>query len=404
MNGAAPRFRLLTPVILAISILMIVAGSRQSVGLLVSSIVATTTMNIAQVSMAAAVGQLFWGLLQPFCGALAGRIGTFRVIALGMLCLAAGQAGAMWASSPVALIVSMGILSSAGAAAGSMSIIMGGLAPRLPEKKRSSTTGLINAGESAGHFVFPPLVQFFINLRGYTGALGFLGAAALFAIVPAWFLFGKGFTAEERRPAAKTETPSAGKGEFAARIKAALRTPAYLMVMAEFFTCGFHVSLFSTHLPGEIKFYGFSPNVAAFCFSIIGICNIAGTIGSGILGKYIRLKYLLSCIYAMRVLWIAAYFFAPKTELTFYIFAVGIGFTWNATVPPTIGLVGKLFAGRYLATLFGVVYFAHQIGAFLGAWLGGVVIHQTGNLLWNWYIAAGLALFAALIVLPIREK
>jgi predicted MFS family arabinose efflux permease len=383
---------------------MVVAGSRQSIGLLVNSIVATTAMNIAQVSMAAAVGQLAWGLFQPFCGALAGKIGTFRVITLGMLCLAAGQAGAILASSPAALVVSMGILSSAGAAAGSMSIIMGGLAPRLPEKKRSVTTGVINAGESAGHFVFPPLGQFFINLRGYTGALGFLGAAALFAILPAWFLFGKGFTAEEKRPAAKAEEPPAGKGELAAKILSALKTPAYLMVMAEFFTCGFHVSLFSTHLPGEIRFYGFSPNVAAFCFSIIGICNIAGTIGSGILGKYIRLKYLLSCIYAIRVLIISVYFFVPKTELTFYIFAAGIGLTWNATVPPTLGLVGKLCAGRFLATLIGVVYFAHQIGAFLGAWLGGLVIQQTGNLLWNWYIAAGLALFAALIVLPIREK
>jgi predicted MFS family arabinose efflux permease len=337
---------------------------------------------------------------------MAGKFGTFPVIAGGMLCLAAGQAVTMQAKSPITLILGFGILFPAGGAAGSMSILMGGLAPRLQEKKRSVATGIINAGESAGQFVFAPLLQFLINLRGYTTALGFLGGMALFAIIPARLLFGKRSGAGEDRPAIQTalkDKPPTARGELAKQIQTALRTPSYLMLLAEFFTCGFHVTLFVTHLPGEINFYGLSAAVAALCFSIIGLCNIAGTIGSGILGKYVPMKYILSCVYTVRFLLVVVYLLIPKTALSFYVFAVVIGLTWNATVPPTINLVGRLFAGRFLATLIGLVFFSHQIGAFLGAWLGGLVMQQAGNLLWVWYVAAALSLFAALIVLPIRE-
>jgi predicted MFS family arabinose efflux permease len=312
----------------------------------------------------------------------------------------------MRSQSPIALIVSLGILSSAGAASSSMSIVMGALSPRLPEKKRTVTIGIINAGEASGQFIYPPLIQALISLRGYTGAFGFLAGMALVAIIPAWFLFGKVPARQKTAlPAdAKSEKPPAVKGEFSSQLVTALKDLSYLMVLAEFFTCGFRIVLFSTHLPGEINFYGLSPQTAALCFSIIGICNIAGTLSSGILGKYFRLKYLLSVIYTIRFMLLIAFLCMPKTAVSFYLFAVGIGLTWNATVPPTIGLIGKLFTGRFLAIFIGIAFFTHQIGAFLGAWLGGLVRNQTGNLMWMWYVALGLALFGALIVLPIREK
>jgi predicted MFS family arabinose efflux permease len=404
MPGNTGRVRSFATIALTISILMIVLGSRHTIGLLVGPIVSATAMNIAEVSMAVAVGQLFWGLFQPVSGALADKLGAFPVIVAGMLCLAAGQAGTIFSKSPVPLVISLGILAPVGSSAGSMPVLMGSIASRLKEEKRSVITGIINTGGAVGQFVFAPLVQFFITLRGYTGALGFLGGAALFAIIPAWFL-GRNLAGGNRVAEGKEEKPpKPARGELKKQIGTAFREPSYFMLLGEFFTCGFHVTLFGTHFPGEISFHGLSAMVAALCFSIIGICNVAGSIGSGILGKYIRMKYLLSGIYAVRCLLVILYLIAPKTEMTFYVFAVVIGLTWTATVPPTIGLVGKLFGVRFLATLFGLVSLSHQVGAFFGAWLGGLVIQKTGSLLPIWCIAAGLALFASLIVLAIREE
>jgi predicted MFS family arabinose efflux permease len=175
------------------------------------------------------------------------------------------------------------------------------------------------------------------------------------------------------------------------------------MILAQVFSCGYHVVLLCTHLPGEIAYYGLSPQTAALCFSIIGICNIGGTLGSGVLGKYLPLKHLLSIIYALRLVMVIVFLCMPKIALSFYLFAAGIGLTWNATVPPTVALVGKLFNGRFLAIFIGIAYCTHQIGAFLGAWMGGLVRNQTGSLTWMWQVALGLAAFGALIVLPIRE-
>jgi predicted MFS family arabinose efflux permease len=180
--------------------------------------------------------------------------------------------------------------------------------------------------------------------------------------------------------------------------------PSYILLHAGFFTCGFHVAFLTTHLPGEIGLCGQAASVAALSIAIIGICNIASSICVGILGKHCRMKYILAAAYALRALMIAVYLAAPKTETTFYIFAVAIGLTWMATVPPTAGIVAKLFGTQYLATLFGLTLLTHQVGAFLGAWFGGLAIQQSGNLLWVWRLDIALALFASIVNLPIREE
>jgi predicted MFS family arabinose efflux permease len=188
------------------------------------------------------------------------------------------------------------------------------------------------------------------------------------------------------------------------QLETALRTPSYLLLHAGFFTCGFHVAFLTTHLPGEISLCGHSASVSATSIALIGFFNIGGSIMSGILGKYFRMKYILAAMYGSRAVTIGLYLLAPKTEATFYFFAVLTGITWLATVPPTAGLVGKLFGTRYLATLFGLALLSHQVGAFLGAWLGGVAVEQSGNLLYLWYADMLLALFAAFVNLPIREE
>ena len=196
--------------------------------------------------------------------------------------------------------------------------------------------------------------------------------------------------------------------EFADRgLRAAVRDAfvdrSYLLLHAGFFTCGFHIAFLVTHLPGEVELCGLPVHVASWSLAIIGLANIAGSLYAGWCVQRYRSKLILFWMYASRALLIIAYLLAPKTEMTFYLFAAGLGFTWLATVPPTAGVVGKLFGTRYLATLFGLTLLTHQIGGFLGAWLGGIAIVQTGDYQWMWYADIALALIAAVANLPIRE-
>lgn len=390
-------------IIFASIILMITMGVRQTVGLFLHPIVDATTMNVAEVSMAMAIGQLMWGVFQPLFGALADKKSAFFVLTLGVLLICAGQLLTIWATSPLLLIISQGILSPAGCAAGSFSVLIGIVAARLPSDKSSVASGVINAGGSVGQFALAPLVQLMIHLRGYYGGLVLLAGSALLSIIPSWFLCkGKNGVCD---PSTKQTAASAGEPTMTLRqqLKIAAKDRSYILLHIGFFTCGFHVAFLTTHLPGEVSLSGFPATVAATSLSLIGLCNIGGSVIAGILGKYFRMKYILSALYAFRAAMIAMYLMSAKTETDFYIFAVATGFTWLATVPPTSGIVGKLFGTRYLATLFGLTLLSHQIGGFLGAWLGGLAIQLSGNLQWVWYLDVILALIAALVNLPIRE-
>ncbi|MDR3299935.1 MAG: MFS transporter [Candidatus Accumulibacter sp.] len=391
----------LIPVALASLILLITMGIRQTVGLFVHPIVETTAMGIAEVSLAFATGQLVWGAFQPLFGAWADKKGPFPVLLTGAILLACGQLLTIWATSFLPLALTQGLLSPAGAAAGSFSLLIGIVAARLPPDKSSVASGLISAGNSMGQFSFALIVQALINLRGYTTGLIFLAASSLASIIPAWFLCGEKNAIQAARPAIHNKENTVGLKQ---QLRIAARTPSYLLLHAGFFTCSFHVAFLVTHLPGEISLCGHAASVSAMSISLIGLCNIAGSIFAGILGKHFRMKYILAALYAFRALMIAVYLFSPKTETTFYIFAVTTGLTWLATVPPTAGIVGKLFGTRYLATLFGFTLLTHQIGGFLGAWFGGLAMQQSGNLLWVWYLDVALALFAAVVNLPIREE
>jgi predicted MFS family arabinose efflux permease len=187
------------------------------------------------------------------------------------------------------------------------------------------------------------------------------------------------------------------------QIKIAMRNPSYLYLHLGFFTCGFHIAFLVTHLPGEVALCGLSAGVSATALALIGLFNIAGSLTVGAMASRYRMKYLLVAVYGSRAVLIGLYLLAPKTAMTFYLFAAGLGFSWLATVPPTAGLVAKLFGTRYLATLFGLTLFSHQIGGFLGAYLGGLAFVKFGNYNWMWYVDIVLAVAAALINLPIRE-
>jgi predicted MFS family arabinose efflux permease len=205
------------------------------------------------------------------------------------------------------------------------------------------------------------------------------------------------------------EAPAGGSGGPRAEVglrqqlRIAFKDPSYLLLHAGFFTCGFHIAFLVTHLPGEVQLCGLSAGVAATSLAIIGLANIAGSLSAGALGSRVRMKWLLFWTYGSRAVAIALYLAAPKTPLTFYLFAAILGVTWLSTVPPTAGLVGKLFGMRYLATLFGLTLLSHQIGGFFGAWLGGIALVESGSYDWMWYADIALASIAALANLPIRE-
>jgi MFS family permease len=377
------------------AILLITMGARQTSGLFLLPITQSTGVSIVAFSFALAVGQFVFGAAQPVFGAIADKYGALRVIVAGGLLLALGSVLTPFMHSSLGLLFTMGILGAAGAAAGSFSILIGLAAQRLPPERRSFAAGFINAGGSIGQFVFAPAVQFIIGAAGWASAMFATAFAALLTIPLVLPL--------RQPPAAAAAAHVAKHVTLGEQLRVALRDPSYLCLHAGFFTCGFHIAFLVTHLPNNLQMCGLTPSVAANSLALIGLFNVAGSLAAGWLGQRYRMKNLLALIYASRAAIVAIYVFMPKTALNVYLFAGALGFTWLATVPPTSGLVGKLFGTRYLATLFGLTLLSHQVGGFLGAWLGGVALAQTGSYDWIWYADIALALLAAVVNLPIRE-
>jgi len=393
-NKKEPHWELIT--LAAAAMLMVTMGARQSLGLFISPLNASTALGIMTISFAMGVGQFVWGAVQPIAGAVTDRYGAGRVLAAGLLILALGSALTPFINTGLGLVVTIGLLSAIGSGAASFSVLIGAVARLLPPQHRGTATGIINAGGSFGQFIFAPLLQTLIVVLGWMGAMWSLAVIALAALPLARVLRGSQVSV---RPT--TTTP--GDGGLRATLKRALADRSYLLLHAGFFTCGFHIAFLVTHLPGEVDLCGLPASVASWSLAIIGLSNIFGSLAAGWFVNHYRSKYVLFWMYGSRALLVLLYLVAPKSVWTFYLFAAGLGFTWLATVPPTAGVVGKLFGMRYLATLFGLTLLSHQTGGFFGAWLGGIAITHYGNYLWMWYADALLAAIAALCNLPIRE-
>jgi predicted MFS family arabinose efflux permease len=266
----------------------------------------------------------------------------------------------------------------------------------VPVKARGLASGLVNAGGSFGQFAVVPVAQALSGTLGWAGALTSLAALALAVVPLAFVLRGK--------PPEVAHAGDASARSMKHALHDAVRDPSFGYLTAGFFVCGFHVAFIATHLPGVVASCQLPPSVAAWSLSLIGLFNIAGSFAAGwAIGRW-RMKSVLSVIYAARAVAVLVFLAAPKTSTTFVLFAVALGFTYLATVPPTVGLVGKLHGMRYLATLFGLVMLSHQIGGFTGAWLGGRLFESTGSYDWMWYVDVMLAIGAALVHLPIKER
>jgi predicted MFS family arabinose efflux permease len=312
-----------------------------------------------------------------------------------VLILALGSALTPLLTSSAGLVLTLGILTAAGSGAGSFSVLIGSLARAMPAAQRGTAAGIITAGGSFGQFVFAPVAQRLITSWGWAGATWSLAAMTLFALPLVRPIGG--------RAAAALAPASNDDGGMGAALRNAFRDRSYLLLHGSFLTCGFHIAFLITHLPGEVDLCGLPASVASWSLGIIGLANIAGSFTAGwLLGRF-RGKDVLFWMYGSRTLLILLYLAAPKTEWTFYMLAIGLGFSWLGTAPPTAGVVGKLFGMRYLATLYGMTMLSHQIGGFFGAWLGGLAFSYSGNYLWMWWADALFALVAALLNLPIRE-
>jgi len=375
----------------AAAVLMVTMGARNTLGLFISPINSSTGLGVVTISFALAIAQFVWGAVQPFAGALADRHGPRPVLVWGLVVLAFGTALTPFMSSGLGLVLALGFLTAIGSGAASFSVLLGAAAQRLPPQARGTASGVINAGGSFGQFVFAPIVQKLIQGLGWAGAMWAL-AVAMLAALPLVGAVAQGGPAPHK----------GGESAWSA-VRGALRDRSYLLLHAGFFTCGFHIAFLVTHLPGEVDLCGLPVTVASWSLAIIGLANIAGSLLAGAAVSRYRSKLALALMYGSRAALILLYLAAPKTPATFYLFAFGLGLTWLSTVPPTAAIVGKLFGIRYLATLFGLTLLSHQVGAFFGAWLGGIAIERLGSYQWMWYADAALATFAAVVNLPIRE-
>jgi predicted MFS family arabinose efflux permease len=271
--------------------------------------------------------------------------------------------------------------------------MMGAVTKRIDLAHRGMANSIVGAGGSMGQFIIIPLTQTMISAMGWMAALWGLSLLTLLAMP----------LAAPFRNSGPVAPPTAAEGTLSDAIGRATRDRSYLLLSAGFFVCGFHVAFIATHMPGVVAACGLSPEIGAWSLAVVGLFNILGTLTIGwAIGRY-RMKYLLSALYATRGVAVLLFVLAPKTVTVLMLFSVVIGLTYLATVPPTAGLVGKLFGPRHLATLFGLTLVSHQTGAFFGAWLGGITVSRFGDYTWMWYADIVLAVLAAVCHLPIVE-
>ncbi len=378
----------------AVACLILAMGIRQSFGIFLAPIATDLEVGRQVFGLAIALQNLLWGLAQPFVGAIADKYGAVRVTIVGALLYVGGLALTAMAAGPFGLNVSLGLLVGAALAGTTYVTVLGAVGRVVPPERRSLAFGLCTAAGSFGMFAVVPGAQALLDALDWRQAFLVMAIAAA-ALVPLAF----GFRASDRRI-----TAHGGGQSVAAAIREARAHSGYWLLNAGFFVCGFHVAFVATHLPAYLADNGMPLSVSAWSLAMIGLFNIFGSYLFGALGGRYRQKWVLAAIYAARAVVIAAFMLLPVSGASAIAFGAGIGFLWLGTVPLTSGLVAQVFGVRYLSMLYGVVFASHQLGAFLGAWGGGYAYDALGSYDSIWLASIGLAVFAALIHLPIRDQ
>ncbi len=396
MNSqTSPAWR--TPLFVIIAgclIAMVGFGIRSVFGLFLEPMTEARGWGRETFALAMAIQNLLWGIGVPIASAISDRFGPTRVLGVGALMYGIGTWGMATATSGMGLHIFGGFLTGLGIAFTAFSIVLASLAKVVGPERRSLVLGLGTAAGSFGQVVFSPLGQLFISQFGWYSALLILAATAL-VIIPLAFILPN----SDAHPGEVASNQSIGEA-----VKEAVGHRGFVLLTVGFFVCGFHVAFITVHFPAYVKDLGLAAEVGAYSIAIIGMFNIVGSFASGAAGQRWSKKGGLAFIYFTRALVITALLVAPKTEVTIYLFASAMGLLWLSTVPLTSGIVAQVFGVRYMATLFGIVFFSHQVGSFLGVWLGGRLYDTTGTYDAVWWAGVILGITAAIIHLPINEK
>jgi MFS family permease len=373
---------------------MISFGPRASLGLFLTPLSSAREWSREVFALSLAIQNLMWGLGQPAFGAIADRFGERRVIVLGGLLYAAGLALTAVAEAPLLVHVAAGLLIGLGIAGSAFAIVIAAFGRLLPAESRSWAFGMAMAAGSLGQFLFAPLGQAFISSFGWQNALYLL--ALIMLAVP---LLALGL----RAPAGSAAQDLGPAQSFREALGEAFGHRSYKLLVAGFFVCGFQVAFITVHLPAYLGDVGLDPQFGAWSLAIIGLFNVIGAYSAGVLGGRWPKRSILCWIYALRALAVAVFILTPITPASTIVFSAVIGLLWLSTVPPTSGLVAVMFGPRYMGTLFGFVFLSHQLGSFLGIWLGGVSYERLGSYDLFWWMSIALGVAAAVVHYPIRE-
>jgi predicted MFS family arabinose efflux permease len=370
-------------------------GIRHGFGLWLQPITQAHGWTRENFSFALAIQNLSWGFFGIFAGMLADKFGAFRVIVGGAILYALGLAGMALTTTPFTFMLTAGVLLGAAQAGTTYAVIYGVIGRQVDPAKRSWAMGVAAAAGSFGQFLMVPTEGFLISSFGWKDALLILTAATMLIMPLAYFLREPGF--------AGGAAPVRDQSIWEA-LKEAFKYPSFQLLMAGYFVCGFQVVFIGVHMPSYLKDKGLSPQVASYALALIGLFNVFGTYIAGSLGQKMPKKWILSFIYLARAVAISIFLIAPLTPWSVYIFASVMGLLWLSTVPPTNATVAQIFGVAHLSMLGGFVFFSHQIGSFMGVWLGGLLYDKTGSYDIVWYISIALGIFAALVNLPVREE
>jgi predicted MFS family arabinose efflux permease len=374
-------------------ILTLAMGIRHGFGLFLQPVTADMHWSRETFALALAVQNLVWGATQPFAGMLADKYGSGRVVLGGTALYVLGLVLMAHPTTPLAFVLSAGVLIGAGQSGVTFSVISGVLGRAFPPEKRSMALGISAAAGSFGQFAMLPFTQWLLSHVGWVGALVALGGVGLLMAPLAAAMI------ERRVSHVHVFKQSAGEA-----MSEALGHRGYMLLTVGFFVCGFQIVFIGVHLPAYLADHGLPARVAVTALALVGLFNIVGTYTAGWLGTRMPKRYILSGIYFARAVVIALFVFLPLSAMSVYAFAVALGLLWLSTVPPTNAIVAHIFGVRYLAMLSGFTFFSHQIGSFLGAWLGGKLYDVSGSYDIVWYLAIALGVIAGLLNLPIDER
>jgi predicted MFS family arabinose efflux permease len=369
-------------------------GIRHGFGLWLQPVTQSQGWSRETFALAIAIQNLTWGLAGIFAGMVADKFGAFRVIIAGALLYALGLIGMAHAPTPLLFAMTAGVLIGMAQAGTTYAVIYGVIGRNVSLEKRSWAMGVAAAAGSFGQFLMVPTEGFLISSLGWQEALVTLGFASLLIVPLAWGLHEPGF--------ASGTVPKRDQ-TIAQALKEAFKYPSFQLLMAGYFVCGFQVVFIGVHMPSYLKDKGLSPQVASNALALIGLFNVFGTYAAGALGQRMQKKNILAFIYLARAIAISVFLLVPLSPLSVYIFSSVMGLLWLSTVPPTNATVAQIFGVAHLSMLGGFVFFSHQVGSFMGVWLGGYLYDKTGSYDIVWYIAIALGILAALVNLPIKE-